>query len=178
MVEQLEISRTAERAWIMAGGAGLVVGTSSDSSKPRTHFHVDLICRNKGKTPAWITRLTGYSEIVSETSLAALGPSDAAECTDLDWDISIGAGKEEKRYVEFECDGSIQGTSDCLSIFLLVEYRDIFGRTRTTSIAYFIQYANPVRRLELRDRIRIPEEKTVGFNAQDRRCITFPPPVT
>jgi hypothetical protein len=56
----------AELAWAR-NELGVVTGTSKRKDEPQveeTSLTVHLICRNEGRSPAWIEKIQGYCELV------------------------------------------------------------------------------------------------------------------
>jgi hypothetical protein len=136
----------SERAWIMAelrsygkyseqfeiaegmaeySGEGLVETTSVK--------HVKLVCKNQGRSPAWIDRVYGQLSIVNSTTVA-MDPSKAGNHGPMQ---PIGPGGKRSRSLELECRG-IRKSGEFLSIYVVIEYRDIFGRERETFLGYSV----------------------------------------
>ena len=94
-----------------------------------------LTCRNEGRSPAWIENIRGRIEIFSKfpiseapkgSDLAFLGPMEP-----------LGAGKERSRVLQFICSGHAK-KGEHFSVYVLVEYRDIFGIRRETTLGYSV----------------------------------------
>jgi len=80
-----------------------------------------------------VDKVEGYGEIV-EQRLRNI-PSFVGHEMELHLPIGpIGPGKEEKRIIHFVCPGHAKAFQ-LISLFLLVEYRDIFDQKRTTSVS-------------------------------------------
>jgi hypothetical protein len=115
----------------------VVIGTSQFQEEPQlktTEVILALSCRNEGRSPAWVDKIEGYSEIVhGKLSLEppavpmhrfpAIGP--------------IAPGKSESRKLNLICSGHANAT-DSISIFVQVEYRDVFDQYRLTSCGYTV----------------------------------------
>ena len=133
----------SERAWILAelgwyeGGLHItgntlqVDGLTTES----TNVNIKLTCRNEGRSPAWIENIRGRIEIFSKfpiseapkgSDLAFLGPMEP-----------LGAGKERSRVLQFICSGHAK-KGEHFSVYVLVEYRDIFGIRRETTLGYSV----------------------------------------
>lgn len=143
VIWQVRTSREIERAWVMTelrwNERALHVVNSRSTKRGEevvesTQAYVKLICKNAGKSPGWIDHIFGHMEITAGAitdgppdgklhsfgRLGPIGPDDERSCTvDLQ---CIGHHKEE----------------GFLSIYIVVEYRDIFGKKRTTSLGYVV----------------------------------------
>jgi hypothetical protein len=144
---QIKISQNAERAWVLtelnwSGYQQLKVVENTSGGNPgdgiieTTTVAVKLTCRNEGRSPAWVDKVEGYGEIV-EQRLRDI-PSFVGHKMDSHLPIGpIGPGKEETRIMLFVCPGHAKGFR-LISLFLLVEYRDIFDQKRTTTCGYTV----------------------------------------
>ena len=145
----------SERAWLMAdldwfAGSNLHVAETTTKSRAEgrtesTTARIRAICKNEGKSPAWIDNLYGYMEIVREKlprefprrdQMQSFGPMGP-----------LGAGKESQRSMELTCSGH-RKDRELLSVYVLIEYRDIFAMNRETYLGYIIYDSNNMRREE------------------------------
>ena len=151
--------RISERAWILAdlswypGQLNVAEGTSQrgDVREEHTVVSVKLTCKNEGKSPAWVDEIRGCVEIVAKGSaihipersrLSTFGPVEP-----------IGADKEQSRLLQMQCDGhGKQG--EFISVYVIVEYHDIFGIKRETFLGYSVDGSNLYRQLALSERNR------------------------
>jgi hypothetical protein len=133
---------TAERAWVMADldGAPLAIfeATGTFWGGPLVETteiqNVKLTCRNQGRSPAWIDRVRAQVDIVDSDSVSidpilrkgTHGPM-----------VPLGAGEEESRILKLRCEGR-RKPEEFLSIYVLIEYRDIFGEKRETQLGYSV----------------------------------------
>jgi hypothetical protein len=151
--------RISERAWILAdlswypGQLHVVEGTSQtgDVREEHTVVSVKLTCKNEGRSPAWIDEIRACVEIVTRGSalripernrLSTFGPIEP-----------LGADKEQSRLLQMQCRGHGK-ESEFLSVYVIVEYRDIFGIKRETFLGYGVEGANLCRQLALPERNR------------------------
>jgi len=144
--DQIKISQNAERAWVLTeldwpddSLTKIFTGTSKIRDEPEvetTEVILQLFCRNEGKSPAWVDKIQGYSEIV-EGKLRDL-PSPSGHQAQQFLPIGpIAPGKEEHRNLHLTCLGHLERTQS-LSIFVVVEYRDIFEHRRVTTCGYTV----------------------------------------
>jgi len=154
-----EAMLNSERAWILAElswnqDAGRVLNFSgTEDGKPvvTTNVCVKLICRNEGRTPAWIDRVRAGCVIVdAETVAMSRDKSNAAFFGSMG---AVGAGKELWHRLDLNCQGHKKG-NEFISVYVLVEYHDILGLTRETGIGYSI-HGNEIRRQD-----ELPERQT------------------
>jgi hypothetical protein len=57
----------------------------------------------------------------------------------------LGADKEQFRLLQMQCDGH-QKENEFLSVYVVVEYHDIFGTKRETSLGYSIHANSDIYR--------------------------------
>jgi hypothetical protein len=135
---------TAERAWVMADlgfyGDRLQIfeGTGTFWGGPVVETteiqNIKLTCKNQGRSPAWIDRVHAQVDIVDPTSVSidpvlrrgTHGPM-----------LPLGAGEEQSRSLEMRCEGR-RGPGEFLSIYVLIEYRDIFGKGHETHLGFSV----------------------------------------
>jgi hypothetical protein len=136
----------SERAWIMADLCSygkdpeifeIVEGTadyrgegSVETTKVRL---VKLTCKNQGRSPAWIDVVYGQVRIVNPTTVAT-DPLKEGNHGPME---PIGPGGEDSRSLDLECRGTRRG-GEFLSIYVVIEYRDIFDRKRETFLGYSV----------------------------------------
>jgi len=142
--DQIKISQNAERAWILTvlgwppyESLKVVLGTSQFQDEPQlktTEVILALSCKNEGRSPAWVDKIEGHCEIVQGKprpeppanpmqQFPAIGP--------------IAPGNSESRKLNLICSGHANAT-DSISIFVQVEYRDIFDQHRLTFCGYIV----------------------------------------
>jgi hypothetical protein len=137
----------AERAWVMAelgwyerSGLHIAEGTSQSRTEGRTETTsamLKLTCKNEGRSPAWIDNVYAHMEILSKVAnlpeprkrdngrtFGPMGP--------------LGAGKEHARVLDLTCPGHLT-EGEFLSVYAIVEYRDIFDIKRETHLGYSIR---------------------------------------
>ena len=150
----------AERAWVMAdlGWHGdsprIFNGTGTFWGGPTVETteiqNIRLTCKNQGKTPAWIDRVYAQVDIVDSTSVAidpVLRGGDHGPMGPL------GAGEEQSTSLELRCEGH-RRPDEFLSVYVVIEYQDIFGKKHETHIGYSISGNSLVRQNGLPGRNR------------------------
>lgn len=156
---QDEHFRTSERAWVLAelgwykGGlhvaetSGYGVGTPFSET---TQANIKLTCRNDGRSPAWIDNVYGQIELRIPKNDPAPDRKSLTTCGPME---PLGPGQERSRVLQLQCPGHPSG-NQFLSAYVIVEYRDIFGIKRETTLGYsfdskgeeiYRQYALPER---------------------------------
>jgi hypothetical protein len=151
---------TAERAWVMADlswygeSLRIVEETGTFGGGPTVETteieNIKLTCKNQGKSPAWIDVVHGQIDIVDSTSVCIdpimrngnhgpMGP--------------LGAGEEQSRSLELRCKGRIK-PHEFLSVYVVIEYRDIFEKTHETHIGYSVSEISLGRQNGLPERNR------------------------
>jgi len=135
----------AERAWILgelggdAFGSMNVVESTSQTQRGRsetTNARLVLTCKNEGRTPAWIDNIYGHMEILARQS-DIKGRGNRHDGQTFGVMGPLGAGKKRVRSLDLTCSGRLQ-EGNVLSVYVLVQYRDIFNFTRETYLAYSI----------------------------------------
>jgi hypothetical protein len=151
--------RISERAWILAdlswypGQLNVCLGTTQRGEliEEHTDVSVKLTCKNEGRSPAWVDEVHGSVEIVTKGSairipenkkLSTFGPVEP-----------LGAGKEQSRLLQMQCSDHAK-ENEFISVYVIVEYRDIFGIKRETFLGYSISGKNLCRQLALPERNR------------------------
>ena len=134
----------AERAWVMAElsayGDSLrtLVGEGYETGhglyQSISVENVKLTLRNQGKTPAWIENVRAQVDIVDSTSVRNEPVLRGGTQGSME---PLGAGEERSRSLELVCDGRREG-DQFLSIYVVITYRDIFGRSHETTLGYSV----------------------------------------
>jgi hypothetical protein len=147
----------AERAWVFAelswwekSDLRIVHGTSQVKSGPvidTTSVNLKLTCRNEGRTPAWIDNVYGHLEIITG-EFKAPNRTDGRNFGPMG---PLGAGKQQAHGLDLTCPGYKYEAS--LAVYVVIEYRDIFGVKRETSLGHAIDsHGNIYRQDALSDR--------------------------
>src|SRR5258708_9654452 len=132
----------AERAWIFAelgwyeGTLLRVVNgayTGEDGPVFDITANLKLICKNEGRSPAWIDHVYARMDIVSAGS--DIKDYDRKQCGNHRLIGPIGASGEDSRSLQLVCDGRFK-EGDFLSIYVILEYHDIFETPRKTTRGY------------------------------------------
>lgn len=149
VIWQTKTTRDLERAWITAnlefwerGRLHIVNYDAAEHGikKESVTVHLKLTCKNRGRSLARIDDILGRSDVGSkptegkptESSLANLGEMGALQ-----------ADSEAFRGIELTCEGRHrEGT--WVFVYVLIKYRDIFGKHRETSLGYVILDANNI----------------------------------
>jgi hypothetical protein len=151
-----EAVQNSERAWVLAE-LGWIMGvmqvhsrTGNGQETGTTEISVKLTCKNEGRSPAWIDDVHVRADILSGRS--ELRNYLAHECGHFGPLAPIGPGNEISKMLHLSCDG-IHTTDNYLSVYVLIEYHDIFELPRETRIGYSIE-ANKhlVRQMGARER--------------------------
>lgn len=144
LVGQIGTARNTERAWIMVdvefGPEPGTIAELSDITGDKTSISFSCICRNQGKSPAWITERRSKFEIVE--SLNSLSPTPQLERTEIlqDGFEPLAVERESKIKLELISAGRLDGKIGLL--YGRIKYRDIFGRTRNTTFGYTVTLLN------------------------------------
>jgi hypothetical protein len=143
--DQIKLSQNAERAWVMTeliwpqNELKVVMGSSREGNEPQVHsttVMLKLICKNEGRSPAWVDKIVGYAERV-ETRLMDLASPTGHQAEGFHSFGPIGPGSEKSRLLRLEAPGQLQKDQP-ISIFVAVEYRDIFEQKRVTTCGYTV----------------------------------------
>lgn len=150
----------AERAWILAdlgwydGSAPRIAEKTLDGAEQAplqiATANLKLTCRNEGRSPAWIDRVYGRIDIA--VTRADITDHDKLACGNYGPMEPIGAGQEKCRSLFLESDGVLKG-QEFFTIYVGIEYHDIFGERRETIVGYSLdsegalyrQYGSPSR---------------------------------
>lgn len=125
----------AERAWILAqleSDTNLPGPICLTNHPPETTAVLKLICRNEGKSPAWIDNVYGRMDVVSSRT-EIRDNYERHDCEDFGSMEPIGAAGVGSRSLELNAVGMV-GEGSFLSTFVIVDYHDIFGKSRTTTL--------------------------------------------
>lgn len=145
----------SERAWIMVdvdsvpSFAGIVDGQSSEMGvgpvvAESTMFRARIICRNDGKTPAWITEKQAGLDIVDSVPV------------NPDWNRTIiiqaapepiSVGQVSKPQDETVTCKRGRALGKLTILYGIVKYRDPFGDNRTTTFGYRVRDDGTLERL-------------------------------
>jgi hypothetical protein len=135
----------SERAWILAqlgwfeGNAPRItietLGESSQGEVQAAVVNLKLTCRNEGKSPAWIDHV--YARIDIASGRADVKEYDKRSCGNYGSMGPIGAGQERYRCLDLRSDGLLK-QGDFFSAYAVIEYHDIFGMQRETTIGYSV----------------------------------------
>lgn len=156
-LQQIESSHNAERAWVLTELDGTEVdgsvrvveqtsgGNAGDGSYEFTSVSARLICRNEGRSPAWIDSINGYCEIMNRAS--ELPGIEGHKTQSFGWIGPLGPEKETSRRLTLDCPGHPR-LSQWISIYVVIEYRDIFQNKRMTSLGYSVDMSGNIARQE------------------------------
>ena len=141
----------SERAWLLADlgwyqkSLNLVNCTSSLNGPVRetTQANISLNCRNEGKSPAWIDKVSARMQMVSEVRLPSVAEGTLTHHGTME---PLGANQHGSYHLKLNCDGH-RGQHDYLSVFVVVDYHDIFGIARKTTVGYCVNPAGGLRHL-------------------------------
>jgi CspA family cold shock protein len=150
----------SERAWVLAElgwwqSAHVLVGTSSvrgGEATDSTTVFLKLTCRNEGRSPAWIDRVSGGCAIVDGVSVVT--NRDKYNAGNYGPMGALGAGKESSMSLELTCRGH-RKDNEFISVFVLVVYHDILGLTRETGVGYSVHQNGDIHRQD-----GLPERQT------------------
>jgi hypothetical protein len=108
--KQIAASHNAERAWVMTelswyekdrlhvvSGTSMQLGEAIDT----TTVSVKLTCRSEGRSPEWIDKIYGYSEII--TRVSELGPIAEHKTQSFGWIGPLAPGKSVERSITLIC---------------------------------------------------------------------------
>jgi hypothetical protein len=157
--DQIKLSQNAERAWVMTelgwpqGELQVVTGASRQGDQPQvetTTVSVKLVCRNQGRSPAWVDTVQGYAEI-AQTRLKDLPPVVGHQTQHFHPIGPIAPGDEKWRILHLEAPGQLKN-NQLLSLFVLIAYRDIFEEQRITTCGYTVSGTHLDRQDQFPDR--------------------------
>src|SRR5438067_1741496 len=101
----------------------------------RVTANVKLICKNEGRSPAWVDNVYGHLEILPPGSM--LGSPNRSDGRNFGPIGPLGVGKEQSRSLDLTCLGCIK-RGELLSAYMVIEYHDIYGFKRETFLGYKI----------------------------------------
>jgi hypothetical protein len=135
----------AERAWILGhlggdttGSTHIVDGASTTQGEHSvsTSAQIMLTCKNEGRTPAWIDSIYAHIEIVAKQA-DVVGPGNRKGGRTFGVMGPLGAGRTGMRLLDLTCLGH-RKKDEVLSVYVLIQYRDIFNVTRETDLGYIV----------------------------------------
>lgn len=153
--EQTRAPIDSERAWIMVdivrvpGMGGIIDGWGSEMGvgpvvTENTAFRSRIICRNDGKTPAWITEKRAGLDIID--SLPEIPDWTRAAVMQVALEpISVGQVSNPQDETLICKRGRALGKMTIL--YGIVKYRDPFGANRTTTFGYEVRDDGSLERL-------------------------------
>jgi len=142
----------SERAWVLAelrweSGHGEIINSDAQVNglvTRTTWVHLRLTCRNEGRSPARIDKVSARMEMVPE---ARLSPTiTKAKLKNCDAMEALGANKDGSQILELDCDSQTE-RANFLSVYVVVDYHDIFDIKRQTTVGYSINHLGHLRRL-------------------------------
>jgi len=153
--EQTGALINSERAWIMVdvdrvpgvGGLTDMQGIEMGVGPVRTEatgFRARIVCRNDGKTPAWITEKRAGLDILDSIPESP-DWSRTAQIQVAPEPISVGQASEPHDETLFSKRGRAPGK--IIILYGIVKYRDPFGANRSTSFGYLVQDDGSLERL-------------------------------
>jgi hypothetical protein len=154
IIRQTTTMRNSERAWIMVDiemdseRRGIVEGTRGNGNVLEHSTNVPIICacRNQGNSPAWIFNKRINFEIVD--AIPKIPRLESTELLQAELE-PLAAGRDS--VIRRDCDavGRLEVPKIGI-IYGIVEYRDIFGRSRITTFGYAVTMLNAIlpKRLE------------------------------
>jgi len=135
---EAESLQNAERAWILAHAEWFDVSgrlVTESSGLWTSHIAVKIICKNEGKSPAWIDGIHARLSIVK--SRAKLVNYESVACDHFGPIAPIGPGETGEKNLHLESDGVME-LGQFFDLFVIIEYHDVFGLRRETTIGYSI----------------------------------------
>ena len=145
----------SERAWIMVDvdrvpgmggimdGHGIEMGVGPVQTES-TGFRARIVCRNDGKTPAWITEKRAGLDILDSIPETP-DWSRTTQIQVVPEPISVGQASKPRDETLFSKRGRALGKITIL--YGIVKYRDPFGANRTTSFGYQVRDDGSLERL-------------------------------
>jgi hypothetical protein len=151
----------AERAWVLGYLGGDATGsmrvingasTTQDKYSVSTSAQIMLTCKNEGRTPAWIDSIYAHMEIIANNS-DVVGPGNRKGGRIFGVMGPLGADKKGMRVLDLTCLGH-RKEGEALSIYVLIQYRDIFNITRETHLGYIVFDGHNISQLDSPERNR------------------------
>jgi hypothetical protein len=163
--KQVEVSQNAERAWLMTelmwqdakephyhlrpDELNELKVYKSEANGTMTHVMVRLHCRNSGRSPAWVTAIAGFAEIVDKPS--SVSNHTERQLKVLGWMEPLGPDTSRFKNLTLECEGDLTN-KNVMALYVQVWYRDIHGAGRYTSCGYIVwMFANGVMDIRRHD---------------------------
>jgi hypothetical protein len=150
--DQITVAQNAERAWVMTelewpkSDLKIVLTSSKQGQEPQTEqttVTVMLHCNNEGRSPAFVDKIRAYGEIVDSVhDLSSPVGHQAQEVVPFG---PLAPGKSGVRSIRLTGAGHLRD-DQIFSIFVVVEYRDIFNRERLTTCGYTVYDHNNLYR--------------------------------
>jgi len=106
----------------------LMEGSGTDGET--TTVDVCLVCKNDGKTPAWITERKLWLKIFDEAPSARPDTTTPPSFT-LGGPESLSVGEVSKVDAQLTCSGRRPQVGGALVMYGVVKYRDVFGKHET-----------------------------------------------
>jgi len=126
----------AERAWVMVDVSpvpGYHIFDAFSNNRTGKAFNGRIVCRNEGKTPAWIEEKRG--RFLFADKLPAIPDLTNLEVIHNERE-PIGAGKETSVDHPFEAVRGPDRMDEDGFLYGFIRYTDIFGRSRQTTFGY------------------------------------------
>ncbi len=141
----------SERAWILVdvtgenGRPSLIFGESLSFDVKTWNVTIHLICKNEGRTPAWILeRRIGILPVTPVPDKPPLGEAKVIETEPV---TLLAGGPSFDTCETVESDKPI-GLENGRVIYGAVKYRDIYGRVRETTFGYRVSAFYTLRRMQ------------------------------
>jgi len=157
IVNQTAVNRALERAWVLVdiehdsqkwADRKMHVLQGSGTSGDSTAFYAVMICKNEGRSPAWLGERRATFEIID---VPPLHPNwDKLEIVETS-PVPLGTGQAQPHTERFEFRAIAQGHEQLGKmsiIYGIVKYRDIFGKERRTTFGYRLTTDRKFVRLE------------------------------
>jgi hypothetical protein len=147
--DQITATQNAERAWVLTeldwpktDSLRVVLGSSTQRGSPKeehTTVTVMLLCRNEGRSPAFVDKIHAYGDIVD--SVRDVATPDGRPSERVHPIGPLAPGKTAMRSIRITCPGHLR-EDQLFSILVVVEYRDIFNNQRLTTCGYGVHDLN------------------------------------
>jgi hypothetical protein len=143
---------SSERAWVMVelepapGYSGPFEGEDVmlDIVTQTTSMAVRIVCKNDGRTPAWITEKRAYLDVVD--ALPLVPNFEFAQVIQTEPEpLAVGEKGRPKEAGLIRKKGRDAGKLTV--IYGIVKYRDVFSDNRTTTFAYKVRVDGALERL-------------------------------
>jgi hypothetical protein len=151
VIWQTRTTRSLERAWVIGqldwfeeGRALKIVTHDSSQTGESTSVTVKLTCKNCGRSVARVDEILGRLDLAEK---AIQGRPKESSLTNLRKMDDIPSDSEGHIGLFMSCAGRMK-QEHCIFVYVLVKYRDIFGKHRTTSLGYVIDNGFNIYRQE------------------------------